>query len=223
MKKSQVVLEFLTTYGWAIFIVLVAFGALAYFGVLSPCNFNKNIEGCKKKFNPEIHECDEWQYKCAEGDLQYDNGNCEIDIINGIPFIFDFENNECLKFHKKTTRAEMDSKASTLCNNLRVNGKIYPEYREYIDLMRNSTPKGWIYIPESPNIIENKPRLLRTGIEANPYKWNGNLSEINNVFCLIPSEICFPIVGNITECGQYQDRMEFDYKRWGDWYEQTRQ
>jgi len=39
MKKSQAALEFLMTYGWAILVVLVAVGALAYFGVLSPDKF----------------------------------------------------------------------------------------------------------------------------------------------------------------------------------------
>lgn len=37
--KGQAALEFLMTYGWAILVVLVAIGALAYFGVLSPDNF----------------------------------------------------------------------------------------------------------------------------------------------------------------------------------------
>src|SRR3989338_327185 len=32
-------MEFLMTYGWAILVVLVAIGALAYFGVLSPDKF----------------------------------------------------------------------------------------------------------------------------------------------------------------------------------------
>ncbi|NQV09268.1 hypothetical protein HQ529_05435 [Candidatus Woesearchaeota archaeon] len=35
-KKSQAALEFLMTYGWAILVVLVVIGALAYFGVLNP-------------------------------------------------------------------------------------------------------------------------------------------------------------------------------------------
>jgi hypothetical protein len=35
-KRGQAALEFLMTYGWAILVVLVAIGALAYFGVLSP-------------------------------------------------------------------------------------------------------------------------------------------------------------------------------------------
>ena len=38
-KKGQAALEFIMTYGWAILVVLVAIGALAYFGVLSPDKF----------------------------------------------------------------------------------------------------------------------------------------------------------------------------------------
>ncbi len=34
--KAQAAMEFLMTYGWAIFVVLMVIGALAYFGVLSP-------------------------------------------------------------------------------------------------------------------------------------------------------------------------------------------
>ncbi|MBU4501736.1 MAG: hypothetical protein KKA79_04035 [Nanoarchaeota archaeon] len=39
MRKGQAAMEFLMTYGWAILVVLVAIGALAYFGVLSPARF----------------------------------------------------------------------------------------------------------------------------------------------------------------------------------------
>ncbi|MBI2545679.1 hypothetical protein HYV81_00700 [Candidatus Woesearchaeota archaeon] len=38
-KKAQAAMEFLMTYGWAILVVLVAIGALAYFGVLNPSKF----------------------------------------------------------------------------------------------------------------------------------------------------------------------------------------
>lgn len=38
-KKSQAALEFIMTYGWAILVVIVAIGALAYFGVLDPGKF----------------------------------------------------------------------------------------------------------------------------------------------------------------------------------------
>jgi uncharacterized protein (UPF0333 family) len=37
-KRAQAAMEFLMTYGWAILVVLLAIGALAYFGVLSPQN-----------------------------------------------------------------------------------------------------------------------------------------------------------------------------------------
>ncbi len=52
-KRGQAAMEFLMTYGWAILVVLVVIGALAYFGVLSPdtllpekCTFPVQV-GCK--------------------------------------------------------------------------------------------------------------------------------------------------------------------------------
>ncbi len=49
-RKAQAAMEFLMTYGWAILVVLVVIGALAYFGVLSPsmlmpekCTFGTGI------------------------------------------------------------------------------------------------------------------------------------------------------------------------------------
>ncbi|HIH31844.1 TPA: hypothetical protein HA235_03990 [Candidatus Woesearchaeota archaeon] len=36
IKRSQVALEFLMTYGWAMLIILIAFGSLAYFGMFNP-------------------------------------------------------------------------------------------------------------------------------------------------------------------------------------------
>jgi hypothetical protein len=38
-KQAQAAMEFLMTYGWALLVVLVAIGALAYFGVFSPQTF----------------------------------------------------------------------------------------------------------------------------------------------------------------------------------------
>jgi hypothetical protein len=37
-NKAQAAMEFLLTYGWAILVVLVVIGALAYFGILNPAN-----------------------------------------------------------------------------------------------------------------------------------------------------------------------------------------
>lgn len=49
-KKGQAAMEFLMTYGWAILVVLVAIGALAYFGVLSPDSMLPQ----KTTFGPQI-------------------------------------------------------------------------------------------------------------------------------------------------------------------------
>ena len=42
-KKSQAAMEFLMTYGWAILVVMIAIGALSYFGVLNPDKFLPGI------------------------------------------------------------------------------------------------------------------------------------------------------------------------------------
>jgi hypothetical protein len=39
MKRAQAALEFLTTYGWAFFVILVMIGALSYFGVFNISTF----------------------------------------------------------------------------------------------------------------------------------------------------------------------------------------
>lgn len=36
MRRGQVALEFLTTYGWAMLIILVMIGTISYFGVMNP-------------------------------------------------------------------------------------------------------------------------------------------------------------------------------------------
>jgi hypothetical protein len=53
-RRGQAALEFLTTYGWAILIILVMIGALSYFGVMNPgemvpdkCVFSAGI-GCQE-------------------------------------------------------------------------------------------------------------------------------------------------------------------------------
>ncbi|MBI2522806.1 hypothetical protein HYW19_00280 [Candidatus Woesearchaeota archaeon] len=42
LAKAQAALEFLTTYGWALVVVLIVISTLAYFGVLSPDMFFPN-------------------------------------------------------------------------------------------------------------------------------------------------------------------------------------
>ena len=70
-SKGQSALEFLMTYGWAIMIVLVAIGALAYFGVLNPANF---ISARCVSANP---------FSC-QGKPLIQNSNFSFTIANGI-------------------------------------------------------------------------------------------------------------------------------------------
>lgn len=39
MKRGQAALEFLSTYGWAIVVILITIGAMSYFGIWTPQNF----------------------------------------------------------------------------------------------------------------------------------------------------------------------------------------
>lgn len=58
MKKGQWIIDFLMEYGWAILVVLIAIGALAYFGILTPDKFIPKCvcDGCYISFieNEEI-------------------------------------------------------------------------------------------------------------------------------------------------------------------------
>lgn len=62
-KKAQAAMEFLMTYGWAILVVLVVIGALAYFGVLNP----KNLLPDKCLFGPGIGTCTDFQLTATSG------------------------------------------------------------------------------------------------------------------------------------------------------------
>ena len=51
MKKGQIALEFLTTYGWAFLVILIMISTMTYFGIFNPskllpdrCNFGTEIE-----------------------------------------------------------------------------------------------------------------------------------------------------------------------------------
>ncbi|MDI3473947.1 MAG: hypothetical protein PWR30_270 [Candidatus Woesearchaeota archaeon] len=62
-KRSQAAMEFLMTYGWAIMVVLLALGALAYFGVLNPenllperCTFPVGFQCADHSVDPTANE-----------------------------------------------------------------------------------------------------------------------------------------------------------------------
>lgn len=61
-RKGQAAMEFLMTYGWALLVVLVAIGALAFFGVLNPSQFLPST--CT--ITPGLH-CDDFIVSEANG------------------------------------------------------------------------------------------------------------------------------------------------------------
>ena len=77
-QKGQAAMEFLMTYGWAILVVLIAIGALAYFGVLNPSRFLPR--SCT--LMPGL-DCDE--FKVDDSDVQV-----QLFIRNGIGDSIDF-------------------------------------------------------------------------------------------------------------------------------------
>lgn len=92
-KKGQAAMEFLMTYGWAILVVLVVIGALAYFGVLNPQQFLPK----KCQFSTGL--------TCVDHIVRYSDDTMDILISNGLgndirvtdlEFIFD-NGIECLE------------------------------------------------------------------------------------------------------------------------------
>jgi hypothetical protein len=79
VKRGQAAMEFLMTYGWAILVVLVAIGALAYFGVLNPSRFLPN--SCT--LVPGL-SCDESKATSAGATLIVRNGMGSDVTVNSI-------------------------------------------------------------------------------------------------------------------------------------------
>lgn len=64
-NKSQAAMEFLMTYGWAILIVLIAIGALAYFGVLIPDRYLSEWAQEARTLGEDCNELDKTMSKIA--------------------------------------------------------------------------------------------------------------------------------------------------------------
>jgi len=86
-KKAQAAMEFLMTYGWAILIVLVAVGALNYFGVLSlgmflpnKCTFQSGINCIDFKWDDANQEI----VMVIRNDIGYDMTSVGVGSIVGV-------------------------------------------------------------------------------------------------------------------------------------------
>ena len=106
-RKSQAALEFIMTYGWAILVVLVAIGALAYFGVLSP-----------EKFLPEKclmetgFTCISSKVEPSQSTIVFQNGYGRTVIIDRVDI------GTCSKtFNQTLTSEDQSTFVLTGCNN----------------------------------------------------------------------------------------------------------
>ncbi|MFO8015743.1 MAG: hypothetical protein R6U32_01420 [Candidatus Woesearchaeota archaeon] len=80
-RKGQAAMEFLMTYGWAILVVLVVIGALAYFGVLNPARLLPD----KCTATPGI-TCEDYQISTGEVKAKLSNGMGKAMKIDGVSF-----------------------------------------------------------------------------------------------------------------------------------------
>lgn len=80
-KRGQAALEFLMTYGWAILVVLVAIGALAYFGVLRPERLLP--EKCVIATGSGVY-CDDYSASGTSITLQLKNIQADAITINSV-------------------------------------------------------------------------------------------------------------------------------------------
>ena len=90
-KKGQAAMEFLMTYGWAILVVLIAIGALAYFGVLNP---NKLLsDRCTISTGSGLFCSDFASYSTpAPGNVTMVIRNALSDPINIVSVYFNYSN-----------------------------------------------------------------------------------------------------------------------------------
>ena len=78
-RKGQAAMEFLMTYGWALLVVLVAIGALAFFGVLNPGQFLPS--SCT--ITPGI-ACTDFKVTAETTPGTSDDGKIILNLQNGI-------------------------------------------------------------------------------------------------------------------------------------------
>jgi hypothetical protein len=102
MKKSQAAMEFLMTYGWAILVVLVAIGVLAYFGVF---NLHTNLEanqGCTSSGGSiTLQSCcqsvSDFPNTCAVGACGCSEADSKQVSVCVCPEGYCFDGNECVQ------------------------------------------------------------------------------------------------------------------------------
>jgi uncharacterized protein (UPF0333 family) len=113
-RKAQAAMEFLMTYGWAILVVLVAIGALAYFGVLSPSKFVPDT--CQ--FGPGI-SCDDFKVTTTGATFIIRNGMGQDITVYGLKAV----NCEDAALSTSVKQGEQSTFILTGCSNGEVSSR----------------------------------------------------------------------------------------------------
>ena len=135
-KKGQAAFEYLTTYGWAILMALIAIGALAYFGFLNPSNLLPN----KCDFGSQL-ECVEFRI-VNDGNIGLILRNnfgksielTKVEVIeetilnNNLPLTIDVGQKQELTFQLNNNPGKGDKKDLIVVITFSRSGGIYPSH-----------------------------------------------------------------------------------------------
>jgi hypothetical protein len=85
--KGQTAVEYLMTYGWAILIILIVAGVLAYYGIFAPAGF---LGPTARGFG-QVQVLNPWSVTASTGDVALNLGNRvgEAITITGITYVID--------------------------------------------------------------------------------------------------------------------------------------
>jgi uncharacterized protein (UPF0333 family) len=111
-KRGQAAMEFLMTYGWALLVVLIAIGALAFFGVLNPSRFLPNSCTLAPGF-----ACTDFKASASTGSIIIELQNGLGENLNSVTLTIDNENPSCsgsTTFSGPSSMSDGDSTQFTL-------------------------------------------------------------------------------------------------------------
>lgn len=126
-KKAQAAMEFLMTYGWAILVVLVAIGALAYFGVLSPEKLLP--EKCIISSGSGLF-CDDFAATTDTVTIQFKNlltdpvNVSSINVVNLPAGVLDGGATDCVATNVGTVNSDALAQAAITCTGLATGEKV---------------------------------------------------------------------------------------------------
>ncbi len=103
-KKGQAAMEFLMTYGWAILVVLIAIGALVYFGVTRPERFMP--EKCTLSTGSGLF-CEEFTASSGEDEVTLRIRNVNID--NAFVYSIEIDDPACTYTNAEGTQISSDA------------------------------------------------------------------------------------------------------------------